>query len=67
MEGYFVLVQTGPGARPASCIVGTGSNPGGNKRPVRGVNHPPPSGAEVKERIELYVYSSSGPLWPVTG
>ena len=24
-----------------------------------------PSSAEVKERIELYLYSLSGPLWPV--
>ena len=28
----------------------------GLKRPGRGANHPPPSSAEVKERIELYVY-----------
>jgi hypothetical protein len=27
---------------------------GGVKRPGRGVDHPPPSSAEVKERIELY-------------
>ena len=25
----------------------------GVKRPGRGVNHPPPSGAEVKERVDL--------------
>jgi hypothetical protein len=25
----------------------------------------PPSSAEVKERVELYTYSSSGPSWPV--
>ena len=37
----------------------------GVKRPGRGVNHPPPSSAEVKERIELYMYSPSGPLWLV--
>jgi hypothetical protein len=29
------------------------------KRPGRGVNHPPPSSAEVKERVELYLCSSS--------
>ena len=34
---------------------------------ARGVNHPPPSNAEVKERVELYVHSTSGPSWPVTG
>jgi hypothetical protein len=27
------------------------------KQPKRGVNHPPPSSAEVKERVELYLYS----------
>ena len=39
----------------------------GVKRPVRGVDHPPPSSAEVKERVELYLYSPSGPSWPVLG
>jgi hypothetical protein len=39
----------------------------GVKRPGRGVEHPPPSSAEVKERVELYLYSSSGPSWPVLG
>jgi hypothetical protein len=39
----------------------------GVKRPGRGVNHPPPSYAEVKERIEPYLYSPSGPSWPVLG
>ena len=29
------------------------------KRPGRGVNRPSPSSAEVKERIELYLYSPS--------
>jgi hypothetical protein len=27
--------------------------------------YPPPSSAEVKGRIELYLYSHSGPSWPV--
>ena len=35
--------------------------------PWRGVDHPPPSSAEVKERVELYFYSPSGPSWPVLG
>jgi len=33
-----------------------------------GVDHPPPSRAEIKERVELYLYSpppQSGVLWPV--
>jgi hypothetical protein len=60
-------VQTGPGAYPASCTMGTGSFPG-VKRPGRGVDHPLPYSAEVKETVELYlVYSSSGTSWPVLG
>ena len=34
---------------------------------VRGVDHPSPSSTEVKERVELYLYTSSGPSWPVLG
>jgi len=33
----------------------------GGKVVGRGVNHPPPSSADVKERVELYIYSPSGP------
>jgi hypothetical protein len=32
-----------------------------------GVNHPFPSSADVKERVELYLYSTSGLSWPVIG
>jgi hypothetical protein len=39
----------------------------GVKRLGRGVDHPPPSSAEVKERVELYLYSPFGPSWPVLG
>ena len=59
-------VQTGPGAHPASCTMGTRSFPG-LKRPGRGADHPPTSSAEVKERVGLYIYSTSGPSWPVLG
>jgi len=31
----------------------------------RGVDHPPPSSAEVKDRVELYLSYPSGPSWPV--
>jgi len=30
------------------------------RRPGRGVDRPPPTSAEVKERVELYVHSPSG-------
>jgi hypothetical protein len=39
----------------------------GVKRLGRGIDHPPPSSAEVKERVELYLCSPSGPSWPVLG
>jgi hypothetical protein len=37
----------------------------GVNRAGRGVDHLPHTSAEVKERVELYLYSSSGPSWPV--
>ena len=45
---FSTPVQTGPGAHPASYTLGARSFPG-LKRPRRGVDHPPPSIAEVKE------------------
>ena len=52
----FSPVQTDPEAHAASCKMGTGSFTG-LKRPGRGFDHAPQSSAEVKERIELYLYS----------
>ena len=63
---FSAPVQTGRGAHPASCKMATGSFPG-VKRPGRGVDHPPPTSAEVKERAEIYLYSPSGPSWLVLG
>ena len=59
-------VQTGPGAHPASCTMGTGSLPG-VMRPGRGADHPPPPKRRGHERVGLYFYSPSGPQWPVIG
>ena len=39
----------------------------GVKWPGRGVDHSYSSSAEVKERIELYLYSTSGSSWPALG
>ena len=39
----------------------------GVKRLGRGVDHPPASSAEVKERVELYLCSPSGPICLVLG
>jgi hypothetical protein len=63
---FYTPVQTGPEAHPGSCTMDTGSFPG-VKRPGRGVDHPPPFSADVKERVELYLYSAYGPSWPLLG
>ena len=59
--------QTVCGAHPASYKMGTVSVPvgRGGKWLGRGVDHPPPSSTEVKERLELYICSPSGSSWPV--
>jgi hypothetical protein len=53
-------------AHPASYTIGTGSLLG-VKQPVHGADNPPTSSAEVKERVELYLHSHSGPLWSAVG
>jgi hypothetical protein len=37
----------------------------GVKPPGHGVDHTPPSSAEVKKTVELYLYPPSGSSWPV--
>ena len=59
-------VPTGPGVHAASCTMDRVASPG-VKRPGRGVDHPPPSSAEVDGRVELYICSPTGPSWPVLG
>ena len=63
---FSAPVQTGPEAYPASCAMGTGSFPG-VKRPGRGADPPPPPKRRGHERVGLYLYSPSGPSWPVIG
>jgi hypothetical protein len=50
-NGFFsfnLCVQTGSGAHPASCTMGTGDPfPGGKARPGCDADHSPPSSAEV--------------------
>jgi len=56
-------------SRPTLCLLYNGyrfSFPG-VKRLGRGFNHPLPSSAEVKESVDLYLCSSFGPSWYVTG
>ena len=49
---------------PASCTIRTVSFPA-VKWPESGVDHPPASSFEVKERVELYLHSRSGSSRPV--
>jgi hypothetical protein len=55
---FFAHVQTGPGAQPASCTMGTGSFLG-VKQLENGADHPPPSSAKV---TNAYSYTSSPTL-----
>jgi len=49
----------GSGAHSAFYTMGVGSFPE-VKLSGRGVDHPPPPCAKVRERVELYLYSPSG-------
>ena len=67
MEARFSApVQTGPGAYPSPYTMDSGPLPG-VKRQGGGVDRTPVSSAEVKERVEHYLYAPSGLLWPVLG
>jgi hypothetical protein len=63
---FSAPVQTIPGVHSSFYRIGTGFFPG-EKRPKHGVDHPTPSIDNVKDRIELYLWSSSVPSWPVIG
>jgi hypothetical protein len=65
-DSFSAPIQTGPGAHPASCTMSTASSPG-IKRPKRGVDRPSPSRAEVKERVDLYLYTPFGSSWTILG
>jgi len=61
---FSAPVQTGSGAHPASHTMCTGSFPGG-KAAGTWRWPPTPYSAQVKERVEQYIYSTSGPSWLV--
>jgi len=65
---FSATFQNGSGAHPASNTIVTGSFPGGKAGGAwLGFDHPLPCSAEVKERVELHLYSPTGPSWTVTG
>ena len=57
-----VLRPTQP---PLRCIPGL--FPAGKGEGGVALTTPPPSSGEVKERVDLYFYSPSGPSWPALG
>jgi hypothetical protein len=64
----ILCVQTGSGAHPASCPMGTGSSfPGGKARLGRDADHSPPSSSEDENEYELYLLSPQAPSWRVAG
>jgi hypothetical protein len=64
---FSVPVQTGrPWGAPSLLYNGYRVSFPEVNRTGRGLDHPPPSSAKVKERVELYLYTS-GPPWPVVG
>jgi hypothetical protein len=54
---FSAPVQTGPGAQPASCTMGTGSFTGGKEWPGRDADLSHTSSAVGHERVELEVKS----------
>jgi transposase-like protein len=54
-------------SHPSRPIVGPTQPPVEAKRLRLGVYHTAPSISEVKERVELYIYSQSEPSWLVVG
>ena len=63
---FSTPTQASPGVHTASYTKGIGSFPS-VKQPRHGVDHPSPFSTEVKEKAQLYIYSPSGPSWPVMG
>ena len=62
--GYPEIQFQKPWALPSLLCKGYQVFPG-VKRQGCGVEYPPQSRAEFKERVLLYLYSTSGPWWPV--
>ena len=59
---FSTPMQTNPGAHAVSYAVGTRSFTG-LKWLGHGINHPPPSSSEVKERVDMYINSLSLLPW----
>lgn len=65
--GIFCILPDQPRSPPSLLHNGYWVSLPGAKWPGRGFNHQPPSSTKLKERVQLYIYSPFGPLWPVVG
>jgi hypothetical protein len=65
LTNFFLYhhVQNGSGVYPASYPMGNRGFFPGVKRPGREADNSPPSSAEVKECVELYLQSPNTPAW----
>jgi hypothetical protein len=63
-ERFSAYIQIDPGPSQSPITVVMGSFPGVTW-PNRDVNHSHPSSSEVKEIVEVYLYTSSVPSWQV--
>jgi hypothetical protein len=64
---FSVTIQTHPRAHPTFSKNGYQFFFLQVKQTGCGTDHPTPSTAKGKERVELYLYSPYEPLWPVLG
>jgi len=64
---FSAPVETGLGGPPSLLYNGYLVSFPRVKRRECGVNHPIPFSAEVKERVEVHLYSLFGPSWPTLG
>jgi len=64
---FSARIQNSSGALLAASKMCFGSLSRGVKRPDSDVDHPPPSSAEVKERVEPYIYIPFALSWQVHG
>ena len=63
-DEIFCICSDQPWGPPSLLYNGYRVFPGG-KAAGHGIDNPPPSSTEVKERVELHLNSLSGPLWPI--